>query len=81
MARAFSRSASPLGVSAISTCRSSSVLRVRLINSAASSLLSSRVTVPEVTEDRDFEVIAECFDPSGTKVATGRVLWRLGPAR
>ncbi|WKW11947.1 DUF4442 domain-containing protein [Pseudogemmatithrix spongiicola] len=41
----------------------------------------SRVTVPTVTADQDFEVIAECFDPSGTKVATGKVLWRLGPAR
>jgi len=40
----------------------------------------SRVTVPTVTSDQDFEVIAECFDPSGTKVATGKVLWRLGPA-
>jgi len=41
----------------------------------------SRVTVPTVTADQDFEVIAECFDPSGTLVATGRVTWRLGPAR
>ena len=41
----------------------------------------SRVTVPTVTADQDFEVIAECFDPSGTKVATGRVMWRLGPSR
>jgi acyl-coenzyme A thioesterase PaaI-like protein len=41
----------------------------------------SRVTVPTVTADQDFEVVAECFDPSGTKVATGRVLWRLGPTR
>jgi acyl-coenzyme A thioesterase PaaI-like protein len=40
----------------------------------------SRVTVPTVTESRDFEVLAECFDPSGTLVATGRVFWRLGPA-
>lgn len=39
----------------------------------------SRVTVPSVTEDRDFEVVAECFDPAGTLVATGRVHWRLGP--
>lgn len=39
----------------------------------------SRVTVPTVTESRDFEVLAECLDPSGTVVATGRVLWRLGP--
>jgi acyl-coenzyme A thioesterase PaaI-like protein len=41
----------------------------------------SRVTVPTVTADQDFEVVAECFDPSGTKVATGVVHWRLGPAR
>ena len=41
----------------------------------------SRVTVPTVTADQEFEVIAECFDPSGTLVATGRVTWRLGPAR
>lgn len=41
----------------------------------------SRVTVPTVTADQDFEVIAECFDPSGALVATGRVTWRLGPAR
>jgi acyl-coenzyme A thioesterase PaaI-like protein len=41
----------------------------------------SRVTVPNVTADQDFEVIAECFDPSGTLVATGRVNWRLGPNR
>lgn len=41
----------------------------------------SRVTVPTVTTDQDFEVIAECFDPSGAKVATGQVLWRLGPTR
>lgn len=41
----------------------------------------SRVTVPTVTVDQDFEVLAECFDPSGAKVATGVVHWRLGPAR
>lgn len=41
----------------------------------------SRVTVPTVTADQDFEVVAECFDPSGTLVATGRVHWRLGPQR
>lgn len=40
----------------------------------------SRVTVPAVTEAQDFDVLAECFDPSGTLVATGRVTWRLGPA-
>ncbi len=41
----------------------------------------SRVTVPTVTTDQDFEVVAECLDPSGTVVATGRVTWRLGPVR
>src|SRR5690606_30034113 len=41
----------------------------------------SRVTVPTVTVDQDFEVVAECLDPSGTVVATGRVFWRLGPTR
>ena len=41
----------------------------------------SRVTVPQVTQDQDFDVLAECFDPSGTCVATGRVTWRLGPAK
>ncbi len=41
----------------------------------------SRVTVPTVSADQDFEVVAECFDPSGTLVATGRVTWRLGPTR
>lgn len=41
----------------------------------------SRVTIPTVTADQDFEVVAECHDPSGTVVATGRVLWRLGPTR
>ncbi|HRQ78073.1 MAG TPA: DUF4442 domain-containing protein [Gemmatimonadaceae bacterium] len=41
----------------------------------------SRVTVPTVTADQDFEVVAECHDPSGVVVATGRVLWRLGPTR
>lgn len=40
----------------------------------------SRVEVPTVTEDRDFDVIAECLDPSGVVVATGTVRWRLGPA-
>lgn len=41
----------------------------------------ARVSVPSVTEDRDFEVTAECFDPAGEKVATGRVTWRLGLVR
>lgn len=41
----------------------------------------SRVTIPTVSADQDFEVVAECHDPSGTVVATGRVFWRLGPTR
>ena len=41
----------------------------------------SRVTVPTVTADQDFEVVAECHDLSGAVVATGRVFWRLGPTR
>ena len=41
----------------------------------------ARVAVPTVTEDRDFDVMAECFDLEGTLVATGRVRWRLGPVR
>jgi acyl-coenzyme A thioesterase PaaI-like protein len=41
----------------------------------------SYVTVPTVTEDRDFDVMAECFDREGTLVATGTVRWRLGPVR
>jgi acyl-coenzyme A thioesterase PaaI-like protein len=41
----------------------------------------SHVTVPTVTEDRDFEVVAECFDGEGTLVAIGTVRWRLGTLR
>jgi acyl-coenzyme A thioesterase PaaI-like protein len=41
----------------------------------------ARVVVPTVTEDRDFDVVAECFDREGTLVATGNVRWRLGPVR
>jgi acyl-coenzyme A thioesterase PaaI-like protein len=41
----------------------------------------ARVVVPTVTEDRDFDVMAECFDREGTLVATGNVRWRLGPVR
>lgn len=41
----------------------------------------ARVAVPTVTEDRDFDVTAECFDGSGTLVATGTARWRLGPTR
>ena len=39
----------------------------------------SRVTVPTVTEDREFQVTAECLDPAGVVVATATVTWRLGP--
>jgi acyl-coenzyme A thioesterase PaaI-like protein len=41
----------------------------------------AHVTVPTVTEDRDFDVVAELFDRDGTLVATGNVRWRLGPVR
>jgi acyl-coenzyme A thioesterase PaaI-like protein len=38
----------------------------------------SRVTVPTVTGDLDFDVIADCLDPSGAVVARATVRWRLG---
>ena len=38
----------------------------------------SRVAVPTVTADCDFEVMAKCFDSSGALVATGTATWRLG---
>lgn len=41
----------------------------------------ARVAVPTVRQDRDFDVMAECFDGAGTLVATGQVRWRLGPVR
>lgn len=41
----------------------------------------ARVAVPTVDEDRDFDVMAECFDREGALVATGNVRWRLGPMR
>jgi acyl-coenzyme A thioesterase PaaI-like protein len=41
----------------------------------------AHVAVPAVSEDRDFDVTAECFDGAGTLVATGQVRWRLGPVR
>lgn len=41
----------------------------------------ARVNVPTVTEDQDFEVQAECFDPAGDCVATATVRWRLGPTK
>ena len=42
---------------------------------------TSRVSVPTVTEDRDFDVSAECFDRGGVCVATATVRWRLGPSK
>jgi len=41
----------------------------------------AHVVVPIVDEDRDFDVMAECFDQDGVLVATGNVRWRLGLAR
>jgi acyl-coenzyme A thioesterase PaaI-like protein len=41
----------------------------------------ANVTVPHVSDDRDFDVTAECFDREGALVATGHVRWRLGPVR
>jgi acyl-coenzyme A thioesterase PaaI-like protein len=41
----------------------------------------AHVAVPSVTADCDCEVTAECFNPSGTLVATGNMRWRLGPIR
>ena len=38
----------------------------------------SRVTVPDVTGDLDFDVTADCLDPSGAVVARATVRWRLG---
>lgn len=41
----------------------------------------SRVTVPTVTSDQDFEVISECLDREQVVVARAKVTWRLGPVR
>ena len=41
----------------------------------------ARVAVPSVSEDCDFDVMAECFDRGGALVATGNVRWRLGLVR
>ena len=38
----------------------------------------SRVTMPTVTGDLDFDVTADCLDASGTVVARATVRWRLG---
>jgi hypothetical protein len=41
----------------------------------------AHVVVPEIVDDRDLDVTAECFDRDGTLVATGHARWRLGPRR
>ena len=41
----------------------------------------SRVTVPTVTSDQDFDVISECLDRDSIVVARATVTWRLGPVR
>ncbi len=41
----------------------------------------SSVTAPAVTADTEFDVIAECLDPSGAVVARATVRWRLGLER
>ena len=38
----------------------------------------SRVAIPTVTADQDFDVTADCHDPSGAVVARATVRWRLG---
>ncbi len=39
----------------------------------------AHVSVPTVTEPRDIDVTADCFDREGSVVATATVRWRLGP--
>ena len=41
----------------------------------------SRVSVPTVTSDTDFDVISECLDRENVVVARATVRWRLGPVR
>ncbi len=41
----------------------------------------SRVAVPVVTQDLDFDVTADCPDREGTVVARATVRWRLWPVR
>jgi acyl-coenzyme A thioesterase PaaI-like protein len=38
----------------------------------------SRVTIPIVTTEQDFDVTADCLDSSGAVVARATVRWRLG---
>jgi hypothetical protein len=38
----------------------------------------SRVQIPTVTGDTDFDVTADCLDASGAVVARATVRWRLG---
>ena len=40
-----------------------------------------RVAAPQVTQDMDFEITADCLDGSGQVVARATVRWRLGPER
>jgi acyl-coenzyme A thioesterase PaaI-like protein len=41
----------------------------------------SRVNVPTVTTDTDFDVVSECLDRENNVVARATVRWRLGPDR
>ena len=41
----------------------------------------SRVEVPTITEDREFDVVSQCLDRQGVVVATATVRWRLGLAK
>ena len=42
---------------------------------------TSRVQVPTVTRDQEFDVVAECCDREGVVVAKATVRWRLGPVK
>lgn len=41
----------------------------------------SRVSVPQVTTDTEYDVVADCLDRNGELVARAHVRWRLGPER
>jgi acyl-coenzyme A thioesterase PaaI-like protein len=41
----------------------------------------SRVAVPTVTDDMEFDVFSDCLDRSGSVVARATVRWRLGAER